>query len=360
MKISINSTFSYIKFNLNYGSVLQCYALQQYLKNRGHYVEHLRDYRANPKYILQRLKNIKYPTLFIQKTKAMLEMQKFVNSNLTLSKRGYLSDTKLEKHGPDVDCHIVGSDQIWHNANKFRYLTYVSDEKLKLSYAASFGRAKISEEMKSTITPYLKRFNGISVREKSAVDIIGSMNLQAEWVLDSTLLLDWEKYPYKQNDFDESYNYCYFLNLNSINNIPFNALKTVSKNMGNHLKVTAPLNYMLFRNEDIIFPSVEEWLGLYKDADCIFTNTYHGLLFCIIFKKQFVFFLQAGSSEVENERFFSLLKLLHLENRVYKTDSEEIECLQNIINNKIDYDEVYKIILEKRKDTDTFFAKYHI
>lgn len=360
MRISINSTFSYIKFNLNYGSALQCYALQQYLKSRGHYVEHLRDYRANPIYILKRFKNIKYFPLFAQKLIAIWKLQKFIRSNLTLSKRGYLSDNKLNKHGPDVDCYIVGSDQIWHNANKFRYLTYVPDGKLKLSYAASFGRASISDEMKATIQPWLKRFNGISVRERSAVDIISSMGMKAEWVLDPTLLLDWEKYPLQKNTKYKNYCYCYFLNLSTINDIPMEAIKTVSKNMGNHVIITAPLNYMFFQGKDIVFPSVEEWLGLYKNADCIFTNTYHGLLFCIIFKKQFVFFMQMGGAKIENERFLSVLELLHLEDRVFRSDPEEIKRLEDIINKKINYDAVYKILLKKRMDTDTFFTKYHI
>ena len=60
-------------------------------------------------------------------------------------------------------------------------------------------------------------------------------------------------------------------------------------------------------NENPIFPTVEKWLGLYKNANCIFTNTYHGMLFCIIFKKQFLFFVQKGSGAAENDRFYSLM-----------------------------------------------------
>ena len=64
------------------------------------------------------------------------------------------SDTLFIKAGQNYlkgekapyDCYIAGSDQIWHNANNFRYLTYVPDNKLKLSYAASFGKAEISDD----------------------------------------------------------------------------------------------------------------------------------------------------------------------------------------------------------------------
>ncbi len=358
MKISINSTFSYIKFNLNYGSALQCYALQKYLRDRGHSPEHLRDYRANPKYILKRLKNIRYFSSFCAKSRAMSQMQKFIKKHMDFSKRGYLSDSALRKHPPQVDCHIAGSDQIWHNDNRFRYLDYAQEDSIKLSYAASFGKSNISDKMKDAIKPYLERFDGISVREKSAVDIIASMGLGAQWVLDPTLLIDSDGYPCKETSASD-YFYCYFLNLSDKESVRFSDIRKISETMGKELKVTAPLNYMMFTDEKPIFPCVEEWLGLYKNADCIFTNTYHGLLFCIIFKKQFVFFSQTSGQKAENERFNSLLELLSLEDRLVSADAPA-EVITSLIDRKIDYGRVYETIQEKRQVTDAFFKEFGI
>ena len=358
MKISINSTFSYVKFNLNYGSVLQCYALQKYLRDRGHNPEHLRDYRANPVYIIKRLKNIRYCRDFRAKSCAMRQMQKFMKNNMDFSKRGYLSDSALKKHPPLVDCHIAGSDQIWHNDNLFRYLNYAQKDTVKLSYAASFGKSDISDAMKEKIKPYLRDFDGISVREKSAVDIISSMGLKAQWVLDPTLLIDSDAYPCKECT-SKNYFYCYFLNLSDKESVHFSDIKKISAGMGKELKVTAPLNYMMFTENRPIFPSVEEWLGLYKNAECVFTNTYHGLLFCIIFKKQFVFFSQTSGQKKENERFNSLLKLLSLEDRLVSADASA-EDISALIENTIDYSKVYRTIFEQRLITDAFFKKYGI
>lgn len=358
MKISINSTFSYIKCNLNYGSVLQCYALQKYLKGRGHTPEHLRDYRANPKYIIRRLKNIRYFRGFCAKTRATIRVQRFMKKYISFSKRGYLSGNKLKKHPPQVDCHIAGSDQIWHNDNGSRYLDYAPDNTLKLSYAASFGKPDISKEIKANIKPLLQRFDGISVRETSAVDIISSMDLKSQWVLDPTLLIDSEEYPYKECH-DKDYFYCYFLNLSNKESVRFSSIKKIAQDMGKELKVTAPLNYMLFSKEKPIFPSLEEWLGRYKNADCIFTNTYHGLLFCIIFKKQFVLFTQNSGQKAENVRFYSLLKLLSLEDRMLGNDASK-EDIKSIMDKKIDYDKVYETIFEQRKNTDDFFKQFGI
>lgn len=358
MKISINSTFSYVKFNLNYGSVLQCYALQKYLIGRGHNPEHLRDYRANPKFILKRLKNIRYFKPFFKKARAMCQTQSFMKKHMYFSKRGYLSAKSLKKHPPLVDCHIAGSDQIWHNTNSFRYLDYAPDNTLKLSYAASFGKANISDDKKSVISPYLKRFDGITVREKSAVDIVASMGLNSQWVLDPTLLLNAEDYP-AYNVKTDNYYYCYFLNISDKSDVCFDVVRDVADKFNKELILTAPLNYMLFSQDNLYFPSVEEWLGLYSKADLIFTNTYHGLLFCIIFKKQFVFFVQKRGQKAENERFYSLLELLNLKDRIV-SDEDAYNNIIALINSKIDYDKVYDIINAKRKDTDAFFSKFGI
>ena len=355
MKISVNSTFSYVKFNLNYGSALQCYALQKYLKSRGHEATLLRDYRANPKYIIKRLKNLRYFSPFMAKTKAQIQLQKFIKKHIALSARGYLSYRSLVKHCPDVDCHIVGSDQVWHNANPSRYLTYAPDNALKLSYAASFGSNRISDQMKSAISAPLSRFNGITVREASGVDIVGEMGHQATHVLDPTLLLDWEEYPYCENNKNDYY-YCYFLNLSDKKSVCYDAIKEYCGSQNKELLVTAPLNYPLFLQENLVFPAVEEWLGLYKNAECIFTNTYHGLLFCLIFKKQFVFFQQQGKTSAENERFASLLSMLELTDRV--VSDVDAKTIEEKVKDTIDYDRVYKIIREKREITNQFFAQF--
>ena len=122
------------------------------------------------------------------------------------------------------------------------------------------------------------------------------------------------------------------------------------------LIVTSPSNYTLFLNENPIFPTVEKWLGLYKNANCIFTNTYHGMLFCIIFKKQFLFFVQKGSGAAENDRFYSLMSMLHLEDRMIT--SGDAACISEKIKRPIDYEKVYSVIRAERLRTDAFFEKY--
>lgn len=282
MKISINSTYSYIRTNINYGSTLQCYALQKYLKKRGHDPEHLRDYRANPVLILKRLKNIKWFKPFCAKAVAQFEMGRFIKDNIAVSTKGYISEKAMYKNCPKADCFIAGSDQIWRNPTGSRFLNYAPDEAIKLSYAASFGRTSLPKEIAEKIKPWLNRFDGISVREKTAVNMVKSIvDKEVVQVLDPTLLLDMDEYPYANIE-EKNYCYCYFLNLGDKKNVSFDEIKRYAADENMKLIVTSPSNYTLFLNENPIFPTVEKWLGLYKNANCIFTNTYHGMLFCII------------------------------------------------------------------------------
>ena len=358
MKISINSTYSYIRTNINYGSTLQCYALQKYLKKRGHDPEHLRDYRANPILILKRLKNIKYLKPFCSKAVAQFEMGQFIKKNIAVSERSYVSEKAMKKYCPKAECFIAGSDQIWRNPTGSRFLSYAPDDKIKLSYAASFGRTSIPEEMAEKIKPWLTRLDGISVREKTAVDMVDSITGEkAIQVLDPTLLLDMDEYPYANVE-ESNYCYCYFLNLGDAENVSFSEIKKYVMDEQMKLLLTAPSNYKLFLNENPIFPSVEKWLGLYKKANCIFTNTYHGMLFCIIFKKQFLFFTQKGSGAAENDRFYSLMSMLHLEDRM--VTSEDAGNLSEKMKKPIDYEKVYEVIHAERIRTDDFFQKYGI
>ena len=209
MKISINSTYSYIRTNINYGSTLQCYALQKYLKKRGHDPEHLRDYRANPVLILKRLKNIKWFKPFCAKAVAQFEMGRFIKDNIAVSTKGYISEKAMYKNCPKADCFIAGSDQIWRNPTGSRFLNYAPDEAIKLSYAASFGRTSLPKEIAEKIKPWLNRFDGISVREKTAVNMVESIvDKEVVQVLDPTLLLDMDEYPYANI---EEKNYCYYI-----------------------------------------------------------------------------------------------------------------------------------------------------
>lgn len=100
--------------------------------------------------------------------------------------------------------------------------------------------------------------------------------------------------------------------------------------------------------------SPEAWLNHYKYAECIFTNTFHGIVFSIIFQKQFCVLLQKGVAAKQNERIYSILKLFELEDRILDSN----KSIENIIAKPINWDNIEKIKEKWRLKTDAFFHEY--
>ena len=59
--------------------------------------------------------------------------------------------------------------------------------------------------------------------------------------------------------------------------------------------------------------SVEEWLAMFKNAESVITDSFHGCVFSIIFRKEFVALLNSGRGE---SRFKSLLGKFDLSHRI--------------------------------------------
>lgn len=359
LKITVNSTFDYFAYYLNYGSVLQAYALQKYLIQRGHTVDLIQDYRTNKRALVEEKRNVGFRESYEQKRKAQKSLIAFAKKYIHLTSMPYYSGKQFKLFPPKADCHIVGSDQVWQGEAPFRYLNYVPEDKVKLSYAASFGKNYISKDMEDKIKPFLMRFDGISVREQTGVSIINNMGLQGIQSIDPTLLIEVEDYPVKQTEEMKNIALCYFLNLSGKNDVPYQQFKAVCKKKGWQTKMIVPLNYMHFTGEELYFPTVEEWLGSYSQAKAVITNTFHGMMFCIIFRKQFLLCIQNGNNVQENDRFFTVLNLFGLMERVITPDISEEE-LEQRLEAPIDYALVYESIQKKREETDLYFKKYGI
>ena len=69
---------------------------------------------------------------------------------------------------------------------------------------------------------------------------------------------------------------------------------------------------------DKIYPNVDEWLSLIRNARYVVTNSFHGMVFSIIFNKPFVVIPLARSFTRMNDRIFDTLSAVHLTERIYK------------------------------------------
>ena len=205
----------------NFGSVLQTYALQEYVKHLGNEVgvdieykvidfytekqEELYNVYKSGRNIRNIIKNI--ITCFY--VKALEEkhnkFDEFITQKIHLTKR-FLTENDLKKDIPDADYYISGSDQIWNvRAKDFSdiyFLDFVNRGR-KISYAASFGPLKIdwNQYDKEKYAHLLNEYASVSVREDGSQENIGYLTHQECCVnVDPTLLLNCEQWRKIQSD----------------------------------------------------------------------------------------------------------------------------------------------------------------
>lgn len=320
---------------VNYGAILQSYALQQQLRKLGLDCEII-DYRCkaieNPyspfsinknEGILRKVKSIAgmlFKWRGRQRKRRMF--YRFLQTHMTLTS-SYRNSHKLIGLNSKFDLFISGSDQVWnHNCTKLDpayFLDFVQDINKKNSYAASFGFTEIPKSLRKTYWELLHPFHHISVRERSGVKIIHDLlNREASFNLDPTLLLsrlDWNKLASSSDQF-QNYILLYILmDPSKILNVAFKIAE--QKNL-KIIYLNEDSLGMKIRHPNIVFltsATPEEFLSLFQNARYVLTNSFHGTAFSIIFQKQFMVEI-AGREGNKNNRSESLLNLLGLNERI--------------------------------------------
>ena len=308
-------------FFKNYGGILQNWALQQVLLKFGHdplTFEHDTCYSRtrwllrSAKQVLQTcsLKNLPaYPYRGRVGHRAFID---FIITNIrSVTVHGFTPD--LERRYA-CEAFIVGSDQVWRPAfNRGRlysmYLDFAGDEIRKVAYAASFGVSdwEYSNAETSRCSELAKRFNAISVREDSAIGLCREhLGVQSTWVLDPTLLLDREDYICLCKHIPQEKKILLINALHLTDDIMVFA-KDLAQAKGLRIKLLQAGNKL--KPED----SIEKWLAAFRDAEAVVTDSFHGMSFSIIFNKPFYIFKNESGGVA---RYFSLLQLLGLENRI--------------------------------------------
>ncbi len=339
----------------NYGAVLQAYALQEHLKSLGHHVEII-DYR--PDYLLAPYKSFKtYKSLlkrfgqFPWLPSRILRQKRFshfISRKLELS-RGLQADAFA---GNRYDAYILGSDQIWNFRITRGDMTFLGvfdrpAESRLISYAAS---TEVSHEGGgvdyAAEKQFLEKFSAISVREDLLRDQIQPLvDTTVFTVLDPTLLVD----PVAFEGITERTRDSGFLLVYQVKrdaNITLYSKKIMEKeNISYNIELIPSVE-----RKDLLNPyaaaSPGAFLHLFKTANFVVTTSFHGTVFSIIFRKQFVCVMNKTRG---NYRISSLLKKLGIEDRMVYTVDEVPDQL-------IDYDVVSKRLEILRKESREFIA----
>lgn len=318
----------------NYGALLQCYALQTVLQSLGHEVLVLNRKWGKLKHSMSILDELKFYKNKIRCVFSKEPYEKFRSSQLMLSHE-IRTDEDLKAYSSSFDVVIVGSDQVWndgcHKVMNFDfYLDWVDYPTVKrYSYAASFGKDTFvgTNEDIAVIKELLHTFSGISVREDSGLKICKStFGVEAHCDLDPTLLLHTPDYVKMFNDrtqHENDYLCHYFLD------------KSKEKE-----KLVTYLSEKLHVEIKDNMPSkrycIEGWLYNFYNSNYVVTDSFHGMVFSILFKKPFVCI---NNNKRGSARFISLLGKLNLLDRLVDIDEDFSESLK-VLCQTINYDEV--------------------
>lgn len=318
-------------YNGNYGSILQAYALQNYLSKRKYNVESI-NYRPTVKEkVINLLKNKNSFDLLSDKWELFLlkvvgrqgkriKDQKFdefrtQNFNLTSC---YYSPKDIKTIEGKFDIYLCGSDQIWSPMlfNPVFYFDFLKDSERLVSYACSFGVSSVPKKKEDVIASLLKRFSAISVRELEGQAIVKKLtDRDAKVVVDPTLLLSSKEWDCIASDriFQEDYILCYFL---SYNKRYWERAIEIAKGKGKKVIIIPTVKEAYhYRDEVLEGVGPEEWISLFKYASYVFTDSFHGCVFSLIYRKSFCVFkrFDDNNKKSQNSRIYTLLKQYNLE-----------------------------------------------
>ncbi len=314
----------------HYGAFLQAAATQRAVEQLGSECEILNYYVNQDNALFRRIEGLSalaadtHTALHYRDLKTRYErFEQFARRNLHMTPHRYETIEELHRNCPPYDVYLSGSDQIWNPKifpdRRFDPV-FFSDftNRRKIAYAPSFGVPRIPDGMETELRRYLNGFSHLSAREARGQQIIREIaGREAPVVLDPTLLLrqeDWAGLAAEPAEKGE-YILCYCISspgalepyirrLQEETGLPVVQLCGIRRKV--HPKAQCVLD-----------AGPAEFLGWFKNAAYVCTNSFHGTVFSVQFQKPF--FTAASPSEMaapEQSRIYSLLGRLGLETRI--------------------------------------------
>lgn len=323
----------------NYGGVLQSYALVKFLQLKGYNAE-IADYRCpqiEAVYKIWKMDSIKslLKSLinFPKNIRAYKNFKRFRNQCMTISKLVY---RKPEDFSNQYDVCIMGSDQVWTprlvgENNPIYYGNFARNIR-KIGYAVSVAEISYySSEVLKSMAEHVKNFSHFSTREESfGIEMKRLSGRDVVTVLDPSLLLTKEDYEQiVENPKEIDYILYYQQEYHPLT-------KTIIERVARQMKASMII-IVTGKEEKYDYPykyyskstlSVNKFLGLIKNAKFVFTSSFHGTAYSLIFRKDFYFVANAAPDRARN----LLIKCGAEDRLINSTDSVQFS--------KVDYSKV--------------------
>ena len=317
-------------WSVNYGAVLQAYALQKYLRTHGADAEVI-DYvprRVELSKFLLALKKKDRP--FFRKRKLL---RNFCKRELKLSKKTYRNNRALFQCADRYDAVICGSDQIWNESftcgaegkpTLSYYLNFVGKRTKRVAYAVSFGTQKLEQSTKDLILPQLEAFDRIAVREVSGQAILREMGVESVITVDPTMLLPKQAYEelFSAKTFAKAPKVFSYI-LHEGQTTAQKICHLAQRHFGQEVHDGGELHIDL-----------RQWLYELAHSEFVVTNSFHGAVFAVLFHRSFA--LLPVEKSGMNDRIQTLMNALGLSGRIVTGEEEA----QAILDREIDWDSV--------------------
>ena len=290
--------------------------------------------------------------LLSAKQKRSEKFKSFEKSYLHISDRVISHENCMEKDWTEAhDFFVCGSDQIWNPAygttSDLAFLSFAEGKSVAL--APSFGVSSVPKEERDKFRKWINGIDTLSVREDAGARIITDLTgREAQVLLDPTMAIcaeHWSGMAKKpQAKLPEKYILTYFLG--RMTKTYKNRIQRLSHMTGlpvvNLFDIERP-EYYIFDPNEVLFAI--------NNASLVLTDSFHGTVFSILFRRDFSVFVRDEGGESMHSRLTTLLGKLGLKDRM--DDGEALP--EQIPIEK--WNEVHRIIESERQKTKSYIDK---
>ena len=355
----------------NYGSILQAYALQQYLNKQNNiqyeiinqYGKKILSYdnfwhKIKKIGLKETFKRAIWKIGFKPLRYRNFNLQNFIDKEMKISNKIYNEEIIFEANNI-YDGFICGSDQIWNpylvDDKEMYWLSFARKDKIKIAYAPSIGVDFLDKKQRQEIESYLLDFTAVSCRENTGTDLLNSIiNRCCTTVLDPTLLVNkelWDNIS-KERIMEEEYVFAYFLRGTK------EQRKIVEKFGKIHKLKVVSIPFVELEHKvwyDIKFGDERVWdaapndfVNLIRYAKYVFTDSFHSTVFSCIYHVPFFVFPKIGLAQMN--RIVCLQEMLKIKSRVVNS-YDDLEC---VFKEQINWENVENIVDGCRKKSQKY------
>lgn len=341
----------------NYGAVALAFALEQKIRSMGYDVETIQwlpDEVKKPWKVSQIKKagivhyifRLGYFMVFILPREKNF---KTFRNRFHISYEKY-NDRTLPAIADVYDKIMIGGDQLWNYKENYlcrnNFLPFVKERSKKIVYAASLSQDNMREDFRDEFKRYVDQFFYITTREYRAQEIIKeTCRIDAHRVTDPAFLLSREEWlSYSKSPKEKEYIFVYQVQ-SDVQVLDF-AKKLAKERNCQIVFCPFPLRKQM-RCKRRPYISIEKWLGYLANANCIVTDAFHGVVFSLIFNREFYCEISEYGKDTSS-RIINILKIYGLEDRLMNNK-------QQTKTEKIDWNRINTIIEKEVVD-----AEYHI